>query len=231
MLSELFEQLNIAAQDYEQFSSFTKSKTSNYDFVLTDIQMPTTSGFEILQQFKSGDIKNYSNQPIIAMTGSRQHSRQSYLDKGFAEVLQKPFTKDDLLLVLGKVFPNKFSEPTKKTTVTISGEKSELYDLTLLRSFLETEAALQDVLQVFYNETKKDITELKAQIDTENIEGVNQTAHKMLTMCRQIDAKKVVTILETLENISEEEKGKMSSLFEELKKETTNVITELQKNH
>jgi len=165
------------------------------------------------------------------MTGSRQHSRQSYLDKGFAEVLQKPFTKDDLLLVLGKVFPNKFSEPTKKTTVTISGEKSEHYDLTLLKSFLETEAALQDVLQVFYKETKKDMTELKAQIDTENIEGVNQTAHKMLTMCRQIDAKKVVTILETLENISEKEKGKMSSLFEELKKETTNVITELQKNH
>tara|TARA_R100001369_G_scaffold61865_1_gene88746 strand:- start:2753 stop:5191 length:2439 start_codon:yes stop_codon:yes gene_type:complete len=231
MLSELFEQMDIKANDFEKFSTFEKLESIDFDFILTDIQMPSISGFEVLNKLKKGEVATYTNQPIIAMTGSREHTRQTYLDKGFAEVLQKPFTKSDLLLVLGKVFPNKFSEPSKKTTGTISEEKSELYDLTLLKSFLETEEALQDVLQVFYKETKKDMAELKAKIDSENIEGVSQTAHKMLTMCRQIDTKKVVPILETLEYISTEEKNDMPSLFEALEKEINNVITDLQKHH
>ena len=73
--------------------------------------------------------------------------------------------------------------------------------------------------------------QLKASIEEENIENISQTAHKMLTMCRQIDAKKVIPILETLEDISAEEKSQLPSLFENLNLEINNLITDLQQKH
>ncbi len=230
MLTELFEQMNIEVRDFEKFSTFKKWKEMNFDFVLTDIQMPTTNGFEILEHLKNGVVKNYTNQPLIAMTGSREHSKQTYLDKGFAAVLQKPFTKGDLLAALQKLFPNNFSNTSEKTSSNSLKEKSDLYDLTLLKSFLETEKALQEVLTVFYSETKKDMAQLKAFIEEENIEDISQTAHKMLTMCRQIDAKKVIPILEKLEDISVEEKSNLPSLFKDLDIEINTLITNLKQS-
>ena len=231
MLSELFEQMDIEVRDFEKFSTFEKTKEIDFDFVLTDIQMPTTNGFEILEHLKNGVVKNYTNQPLIAMTGSREHSQQTYLDKGFAAVLQKPFTKGDLLAALQKLFPSNFSNASEEASVKAPKEKSNFYDLSLLKSFLDTDEALLDVLTVFYAETKKDMAQLKASIEEENIENISQTAHKMLTMCRQIDAKKVIPILETLEDISAEEKSQLPSLFENLKLEINNLITDLQQKH
>ncbi|RFN59368.1 hybrid sensor histidine kinase/response regulator [Marixanthomonas ophiurae] len=244
MLSELFGQMNIEVHDFEKFSAFEKAKEIYFDFVLTDIQMPTTSGFEILKHLKNGAIKNYSNQPIIAMTGSREHSRQNYLDKGFSEVLQKPFTKKNLALVLEKVLPSFVSNSSKKIKTypsedalkdksiqTVRHEKSELYDLSLLRSFLDTDEALDDVLQVFYTQTKKDIAELERFVEREKLENVGQTVHRMLTMCRQISAKKVIPLLETLEVISEEGNKELPFLFEDLKVEINKLLTALQQDH
>ena len=230
MLSELFVQMNIKTHSFEGFSAFKNTENINFDFVLTDIQMPNTSGFEVLRQFKNGIIESFKNQPVIAMTGSREHARQFYFDKGFAEVLQKPFTKNDLLQVLAQLFPANFS---KATTVSSkpSDNKNELYDLSLLQSFLETEEALQDVLNVFYTQTEKDLATLKACIDKGNLEGISQVAHKMLTMCRQINAKKVIPILEALEAISEENSDESQSLFLELETEIRNLISALKQDY
>src|SRR5690554_2540536 len=59
MLKETFEQMEIETQVFESFESlidFTKSKGANleFDFVLTDIQMPTIDGFEVLRNLKKG---------------------------------------------------------------------------------------------------------------------------------------------------------------------------------
>uniref|UniRef100_UPI0030D84C19 ATP-binding response regulator n=1 Tax=uncultured Marixanthomonas sp. TaxID=757245 RepID=UPI0030D84C19 len=242
MLSELFGQMNIEIRDFEKYSTFEKGEKTDFDFVLTDIQMPTTSGFEILENFKKGAINNYNNQPIIAMTGSREHTRKAYFDKGFAEVLQKPFTKNDLVSVLEKVLPSSISSVKKQSnsseTVTTPQpaqparqEKSDLYDLSLLRSFLETDEALNDVLEVFYTQTKKDMVELKSFIEGKNREEVSQTAHRMLTMCRQISAHKVIPILEALETIPEEEKSNLAPLYKGLQLEIKKLLTALQQNH
>ena len=110
-------------------------------------------------------------------------------------------------------------------------EKSDLYDLSLLRSFLETDEALNDVLEVFYTQTKKDMVELKGFIEGKNREEVSQTAHRMLTMCRQISAHKVIPILEALETIPEEEKSNLAPLYKGLQLEIKKLLTALQQNH
>ncbi|PVW15360.1 ATP-binding protein [Marixanthomonas spongiae] len=234
MLSGLFEQMDIEIRDFEKYSTFEKGEQIGFDFVLTDIQMPTTDGFEVLKQLKKGRVKNYTGQPVIAMTGSREHSRQEYLGKGFAEVLQKPFTKEELATILQKLFPSGTSLPAEGLSTKPPKKRDDKYDLSLLRSFLETNEALNDVLQVFFKQTEKDMAKLQGLIETGTTEQVAQTAHRMLTMCRQLQATKVTAILEQLEahglQNGQPEENKLASLFNALKLEMAELIDGLKGN-
>src|SRR5690606_15607458 len=99
---------------------------------LTDIQMPNTDGFSVLKSLKEGKIDSYKNQPVIAMTGSREHGRDFYLEKGFSEMLSKPFSKQALIKVLKGIFKYQpeFSEESGfekiKQTETFTSEEFDL---------------------------------------------------------------------------------------------------------
>jgi len=200
LLQEIFEQMNIASEAFRSYESFRTG--SDFDFVLTDIQMPKTDGFTVLEKLKNGEINSYKNQPIIAMTGSREHSRDFYLNKGFTEMLPKPFSKQELVAVLERIFPNrnKFSGENNTDEIFKSNSTAnEKFDLSLLKSFLNTPEALEEVLEVFNSQTETDLLKIKAAISEENIQSIKEIAHRMLTMFRQIKAMEAIPILEKME--------------------------------
>ncbi len=205
LLQEIFEQMNIASEAFQSYESFRTG--SDFDFVLTDIQMPKTDGFTVLEKLKNGEINSYKNQPIIAMTGSREHSRDFYLNKGFTEMLPKPFSKQELVAVLERIFPNhrNFSEENIAEEIFKSNSTTnEKFDLSLLKSFLNTPEALEEVLEVFNSQTEKDLLQIKNSIAEEDINKITEIAHRMLTMFRQLKAKEVIPILEKMEGYTAE---------------------------
>ena len=201
LLQEIFEQMNIASEAFQSYESFRTG--SDFDFVLTDIQMPKTDGFTVLEKLKNGEINSYKNQPIIAMTGSREHSRDFYLNKGFTEMLPKPFSKHELVTVLERIFPNRMNFSGENNTDEIfksNSSANEKFDLSLLKSFLNTPEALEEVLEVFNTQTEKDLQQIKNSIAEKDINTITEIAHRMLTMFRQLKAKEVIPILEKMEN-------------------------------
>ncbi len=205
LLQEIFEQMNIASKAFGTFSDFKTAATSlpHFDFILTDIQMPAMDGFSVLKNLKNGSIKEYKNQPIIAMTGSREHTREFYIKKGFSEMLPKPFSKRELVAVLEELFPrhrNFSEEKIGKVSIQDSSSNSEKYDLSLLNSFLSTPQALEEVLMVFNTQTEKDLENIKEAIAQRNFEALKEISHRMLTMFRQIKAKEVIPLLEKMED-------------------------------
>jgi len=226
LLQEIFEQMEIAS---EAFESYEQLKTSNFgsraesraDFILTDIQMPKTDGFTILKKLKNGEINSYKNQPIIAMTGSREYSRDFYLNKGFSEMLPKPFSKHELVTVLERIFPNRMNFSGENNTDEIfksNSSANEKFDLSLLKSFLNTPEALEEVLEVFNTQTEKDLQQIKNSIAENDTKTISEIAHRMLTMFRQIRAKEVIPILEKMEDYTAEivEPVEMKMDFEKL---------------
>src|SRR5690554_2087257 len=208
LLKEIFEQIKIETQVFESYQSlmcFTKSKSSSleFDFVLTDIQMPTTDGFEILRSLKKGKINSYKNQAIIAMTGSREHDRGFYYEKGFTEMLNKPFSKQELIKVLTTIFPYRNYSKVEKTRSKPS-ENREKFDLSLLKSFLNTPESLAEVLDIFKSQTEVDLKRIKEAIELNDIDTIKQISHRMLTMFRQLKAVEAIPILEKMEAYSEE---------------------------
>lgn len=212
LLKEILERMDIqtvAFESYEDFKPAANDDSLNFDFVLTDIQMPKTDGFTILKNLQKGEITKYKNQPVIAMTGSRQHNRDFFFEKGFTEILRKPFSKEKLVDVLEQIFPHQKFSPNKKQNDQKSDNISPIskgngkFDLQLLTSFLDTPEALTDVLEVFNSQTEKDLHLMKEALLKNDVLLNKQIAHRMLTMFRQVQAKDVIPLLEKIEEYSE----------------------------
>ena len=219
LLQEIFEQMDIASEAFNSFENFHTN--FNFDFVLTDIQMPETDGFSVLVKLKNGEINSYKNQPVIAMTGSREHNRDFYLNKGFSEMLPKPFSKQELVTALEHIFPyrNNFSKENIADEIFHQdGTDTRKFDLSLLKSFLNTPEALEEVLEVFNSQTEKDLQQISISIIENDTKTISEIAHRMLTMFRQLKAKEVTPILEKMEdyNTKRIEAVEMKIEFEKL---------------
>lgn len=235
LLKEVFEQMEIASkafESYERFKAFDLDFDCDYDFILSDIQMPKTDGFSVLENLKKGEINSYKNQPVIAMTGNTEYSSDFYFEKGFAEMLPKPFSKQDLFAALGRIFPekNNFLNTINNDKPIEKSANNDIFDLSLLKSFLNTPQSMNEVLSVFTSQTETDLLEIKDAILQNNVQTINALAHRMLTMFRQIKAKEVIPILEKMEiNREIENETEIKKDFESLVKNVLELQNALEK--
>lgn len=219
LLKEVCNTLGIIAHTFSNFDEILASKSLKYDAVLTDIQMPKMDGFEVLQQFKNGCISHYTKQPILAMTGRKDLEKSSYLEAGFIELLQKPFSKTTLINQLAILFPEKFQLVAVDTSKSDLKNSGRLYGLDILISFLgNNNEGIQEVVQTFLKETTKNRRLLNEAIHLQDIEQINAVAHRMLPMFRQLEAQKVIAILAQLEtlNVDELPQTELKNLFAKL---------------
>ena len=226
LLSEVLEQEGIQCNAFETFSEFeTVSGAVDYDFVLTDIQMPETNGFEILNALQQRKSLSYTGQPVIAMTGDQTFKSETYYEKGFTKLVHKPFHKQELLQVLHSIF--KTEGATNGVIYKNKKAQKSIYDLTLLKSFISDEKALKEIISVFLMQTHKDMLELEEAVENKDLNVVRALAHRKLTMSRQIQANGVVNILEQLEKI-EDANTDLISLFAALKKQIQQLVNSLE---
>jgi osomolarity two-component system response regulator SKN7 len=80
-------------------SAISAVEQVKFDLVLMDIVMPNLDGATATSVIRSFD----HDTPIIAMTGNYQRNDlMTYLNHGMTDILAKPFTKDDLYMILEK---------------------------------------------------------------------------------------------------------------------------------
>ncbi|WP_299218969.1 hybrid sensor histidine kinase/response regulator [uncultured Aquimarina sp.] len=173
-------------------------KKNNYDLILTDIQMPKMDGFELLKTIRNNTA--YKDLPIIALSGRTDTSISEYEKAGFSGSLRKPYAPQALIELIASIlkldtinldYENSISEQEKETNYSLS-------DLMLFAQG-DTES-LYAILETFCNSTTDHIKELKAAINNQDFKQIKRLAHKMLPMFKQIKAKEIVPILDTLEH-------------------------------
>ena len=72
------------------------------EVVLSDINMPGRSGFELLTDIRSLDRENGGRVPVIAVTAYRQEY-DVIIGAGFQAYLRKPFTPNQLVAIIDSV--------------------------------------------------------------------------------------------------------------------------------
>lgn len=226
LIGEMLKSAGIEAQLCSDFNAFTSEEDFNFDVVLTDIEMPTVTGYEIVNKLKSGAFKNYKKQPILAMTGRRDLSFQHFTEKGFTSLLRKPFSKTDLLQKLNTLFNNNTKAPSS-TAILNKESNDKPFNLTNIKMFLgDDQNAIDEVLLIFKKDTTENLLQLRTSVADNDFELLNKTAHKMLPMFRQLEVHNAIPFLETFEVLKSDEisSQKLKRKFQEVQREIEFLI-------
>ena len=144
---------------------FEEIRNKDFDLVLTDIQMPDTNGYRVLELLRKSRIGNSRTVPVVAMTAREDGDRQALLDAGFDGCIFKPFSMVDLLQHLASVV----MEREQNESADFSGLLAEVTDK-------------RKVLRLLLESCEKDMTDLKIAMTTEKVESMRNVVHRMMPM-------------------------------------------------
>ena len=138
---------------------------SDYDLVLTDVQMPDTDGFALLRLLRNSDIGNSKTIPVAVMTARGDSNSRIYEKEGFAGCIHKPFNIHTLLTFLSTIM--------SRTRVFKTGD----FNLSCL---LDNTIDYGHMLSLIVMESGNEIKDLKTAIKTTNRESMGRTIHRMM---------------------------------------------------
>ena len=178
-----------------------------FHVVFTDLEMGDLNGYEVLQT-----IKSISDLPVVCLSGNTATSKAELQQLGFDDFLEKPFTLSQLEKILISI--------SKQKTVTSSG----LFSLeTLNEMFNNDKETVSALLRTFSTSLPNDIQQLEHAIEEKNLLLIQQTAHRILPFCKQINAHEVIPILEKIELSKKQNR----IYFNDLETDTTLLIAGL----
>jgi len=177
--------------------ALAKLKTTGFDLVLTDIQMPILDGFELIKAIRTGE--NLKNLPVIALSGRTDIELDTYKKAGFQNKLLKPYKPIDLKQNISSLLEVKYEE--KEAVDNENGRlKSENYDLSDIYEFSgHDDDAMQTIIQAFLDGASTSYKDLEEAYNNEDTDKMGKLAHRMLPMLRQMKANEVIAVLVKME--------------------------------
>ena len=129
-------------------------RKKEYSLLLTDLNMPEISGFELLELLRSSNVGNSKSIPIVVTTASGSCSKEELIGHGFAGCLFKPFSISELMEITDKcALSSILDEKPDFSTLLSYGNESVMQD----KLIAETEKEMQAVKDA---EQRKDLQEL-----------------------------------------------------------------------
>ena len=200
------------------------AKNNDFDFIISDIQMPIIDGFKLLKLIQTDSDNNFSEQPTIALTGRTDLADSEYYDAGFTKVVKKPYTPNALLNCISKLFQAQQND-LELTSETIDNKSFYLDDL---RAFTASdENKLVEILKIFINKSRLNLEALQTAYEGRDENTISNICHQMQPMLRQLRAIKIANQLSEYErepaNIFINAEG-----FPNLKNEISELLNEIE---
>ncbi|MHA3787401.1 hybrid sensor histidine kinase/response regulator [Flavobacterium hauense] len=202
LMTELF--LNypvIVKTEINAASVISLLENEKFDLVLTDIQMPSIDGFELIQLIRNNINNHVLNLPVIALSGKRDLTAKDFTDGGFNAHHPKPVQLKELLNLITEIFGSKAITPPVVDKPLINTENQPLYNLRSLAQFTYNDPeSLKTILRTFIDSAKENCIALKDAVNAQSEQALAETAHKMIPMLKQMEVFSIVEILEPLED-------------------------------
>ncbi|WP_373058474.1 hybrid sensor histidine kinase/response regulator [Zunongwangia sp. H14] len=192
-----------------------KLKSEEFDLVLTDIQMPILDGFQLIKAIRKNPKLEHT--PVIALSGRREVSSETYKKAGFNRNLLKPYRPAELIQTIAEIFKVEIQQ--KKTQTQKQRNNSTAYNLEDIYLFSGGDSeAMQVILKAFMDSSRENIDALEQALAAGDEETMARVSHKMLPMLKQMKAKKVIPSLEKMERHQEISKPEIEQVIKEIKK-------------
>ena len=159
-------------RSYIEFNRYL-NELDKYDLVITDREMGTFSGNDVLKSIKAVD----PNKKTILMTARDEYSENYAMSEGFDGYLKKPFSIKELALLLN----DNYTEEEGKNC-EYSADFPQLCEM-----FNNDSSAISEILQTFVNATADNLVVLNDAITEHDFEKARAVCHKMRPMFIQLE--------------------------------------------
>lgn len=168
-----------------------------YDLVFMDTEMPILDGYEVTRLLRQREGENahtvvvgFGSAPIKGVPGKyTEEERKKCLNAGMDDYLTKPFTIEELVQVLHKWLPHKFSE-----------KKSGLINLLRLAEISGGDPDFEiELLESYLEQTERDLRDLKKALSQADAKCVEQLAHQIKGSSANVGIEDMVYISKILQ--------------------------------
>lgn len=175
-------------------------ENETFDLVLTDIQMPSLDGFELIKLIRSNPNNNIVALPVIALSGKRNLTPKDFTDNGFNGHHPKPIQLEQLLNMISEIFGGNLVH-TIIDPVTGDITESPLYNLRSLSQFTYNDPeSLKTIIRTFVDSAQENCIALTKAVKQQSEQQLAETAHKMIPMLKQMEVHSIVELLIPLED-------------------------------
>ena len=227
LTAAMLKQHNIDAVCCEQLEELIEQlRSSTFDVLLTDIQMPAINGFDLVKLLRASNIPQARNIPVIAVTARSEMAEKALYEHGFAGCLHKPFTVKELLVTLneGQRSADEAHITHDMQLIADALPKDTLFNFSALTAFSEDDPeAACSIIRTFIEETGKNADRMQQALTDREVDGIAAMAHKLLPLFTLIGASESVASLRWLESCRGEE------FSEEVEKTTLEALEAVRK--
>ena len=190
MMKEMYRQNGVDCNTCQTAGELTDlMRAKDYDLLITDLKMPEVNGYEVLELLRTSEIGNSRTIPVVAATAAGYVEKEELTGKGFAAVLYKPYSIDELLAV---------------TESCIKRNKANSIDLSSLLAFGDKRRTLEKLAAT----TQSDMDEVRKAAEAGDMEALDNWEHHLRSSWMLIKAAQPLAVLYDAihkENISEED--------------------------
>ena len=190
MMKEMYRQNGVECDTCQTVGELTDlMRTKDYDLLITDLKMPEVNGYEVLELLRTSEIGNSRTIPVVAATAAGYVEKEELTGKGFAAVLYKPYSIDELLAV---------------TESCIKRNKANSIDLSSLLAFGDKRRTLEKLAAT----TQSDMDEVRKAAEAGDMEALDYWVHHLRSSWMLIKAEQPLAVLYDAihkEKISEED--------------------------
>ena len=142
MMKEMYGQCGVECDTCLTISELTdRMRLKDYDLLITDLKMPEMNGYEVLELLRTSEIGNSQTIPVVAATAAGYVTEEELKERGFAAVLYKPYSIDELLAVTEKSIGQKHISHIDLSPLLVFGNKRR----TLEKLATTTQADMNEV--------------------------------------------------------------------------------------
>lgn len=195
-------------------NAIEKLKTTQYDIILMDIQMPEMDGIEATKIIRN--IMNIKT-PVIALTANAfKHDIDLYLKIGMNDFLIKPYKEEELFskietncrfnkhdnLMKNNDLELNITDRMKSNQVDES-DKIPLYNISQLQVIANGDAKFVDkMLDIFENLASDTISQMSTALTNNDIDSIKHLAHKIKPSLDNMNVKIIHDEIRALEDFN-----------------------------
>lgn len=237
LLKTILRKWGILTEDANNgFEALEKIKHGNYDLVLSDIHMPGMSGIQLVQEIRS--LKNQKSEiPVVAVTANAmQQDLNTYLEQGMDHYLVKPYTENDLILLLKSLWdgesdgkPAPQPDAVEEAIILDAGESAsheKSYNLQIFNQFAAGDPqAFQLLLQSFLENSTTNLEQLRKYGHAKDYANLSEMGHKMFPTFKHLKAERAAELLKEIEYLDPQKAQKeIQPILDELEIKVEEVM-------